>query len=171
MAAVDKMYVHGYYEYDDVRKWAIAYYPELVFYMYRFSMNAEDYFSNREEWLETYKEHIMRDYKRLGKFKTKPEAVQNLIKHYKETADYDCPLKQAKEEVDYCLSQYEKLQAGDYALEDDYTFPVMNTPIEVDRKLLWICPVPCVRKYLEEQCGYKTRWYHKIFWRGKKHFT
>ena len=26
----------------------------------------------------------------------------------------------------------------------------MNTPFEVDKKLLWICPVPCVRKYLEE---------------------
>ena len=24
--------------------------------------------------------------------------------------------------------------------------------------------------WLKEHCGYKTKWYHKLFWRGKKHF-
>lgn len=170
MAAIDKMYVHSYFEYDDIRKWAIAYYPELLFYMTNFAMNFEDYVSKRNHWVEYYKIRIKKDYKRLGAFKTKTEAVHNLVKHYKESANYDCPLEQAKDEVDYCIKQYEKLQAGDFALEDDYSLCVMNTPFEVDKKLLWICPVPCVREYLEKQCGYKTKWYHKLFWRGKKHF-
>ena len=170
MAAIDKMYVHSYFEYDDVRTWAIVYYPELLFYMSNFTMDFEDYVNKRNQWLENYKAHIKKDYERLGTFKAKTEAVHNLIKHYKESANYDCPLKQAKDEVDYCIKQYTKLQAGDFALEDDYSLCVMNTPLKVDRKLLWICPVPCVRKYLEKQCGYKTRWYHKLFWRGKKHF-
>lgn len=61
-----------------------------------------------------------------------------------------------------------KLDAG--MLEEEYTSPVMNTSFSVDKKLLWICPIPCVRKYLEEQCGYKTKWYHKLFWKGKKYF-
>ena len=60
----------------------------------------------------------------------------------------------------------------DGTLEDSYTFPVMNTPLSVDRKLKWICPVPCVREYLHKQCGVnpKWEWLYKIFWRGKKHF-
>lgn len=173
MAAIDKLYVHSYYEYDDLRKWAIAYYPELVFYMINMSMNYDDYCYNRQVWLEAYKENIRRDYKRLGKFKTKTEAVHNIIKHYKETADYDCPLRQAKEEADYCIKQYKRLEIGDFELENDYSFPIMNTPLSIDAKLKWICPVPCVRKYLHEQCGVnpKWEWLYKIFWRGKKHFS
>ena len=170
MAAIDKMYVHSYFEYDDVRTWAIVYYPELLFYMSNFTMDFEEYANKRNQWLENYKVRIKKDYERLGTFKSKTEAVHNLIKYYKESVNYDCSLGQAKDEVNYCVKQYTKLQAGDFALEDDYSICVMNTPLKVDRKLLWICPVPCVRKYLEQQCGYKTKWYHKLFWRGKKHF-
>lgn len=170
MAAIDKMYVHSYYDYDYLRKWAFAYYPKLLFYMPNISISLNEYLTNRQEWLKVYKQRIKKDIARLGNYKTKEEAVVNLRYYYKETADYDCPLEQAKDEVDYCIKQYTKLQAGDFALEDDYSMCVMNTPFKVDRKLLWICPIPCVREYLEKQCGYKTRWYHKLFWRGKKHF-
>lgn len=170
MAAIDKMYVHSYYEYDDVRRWAMVYYPELLFYFYDIALSYNDYEKNRDKWVEKYKEDIERNYARLGKFETKSQAVSNLQYHYRKSAGYKCPLRQAKEEVDYCLKQYEKLQIGNYALEEDYTFPIMNTPFEVDLYLKWHCPVPCVRKYLEEHCGYKTRWYYKLFWRGKKHF-
>jgi hypothetical protein len=84
----------------------------------------------------------------------------------------DCPAagytkEQAEEEAFAIIDAYEK-SARDW--EDSYTCPIMNTPFVVDDKLLWICPIPCVRKYLEEHCGYKTKWYHKLFWRGKKHF-
>ena len=82
MAAIDKMYVHSYFEYDDVRTWAIVYYPELLFYMSNFTMDFEDYVNKRNQWLENYKAHIKKDYERLGTFKTKTEAVHNLIKHY-----------------------------------------------------------------------------------------
>ncbi len=170
MAAIDKMYVHSYYEYDDVRRWAMVYYPELLFHFYDVVLSYNDYKKNRDEWMEQYKKNIERNYARLGEFKTESQAVSNLQDYYMKSAGYKCPLRQAKEEVDYCLNLYKKLQIGNYALEDDYTFPVMNTPCGVDKKLLWICPLPCVRKYLEEQCGYKTRWYHKLFWKGKKHF-
>ena len=39
MAAIDKMYCHSYYEYDDLRKWAIAYYPQLLFYFYTITLD------------------------------------------------------------------------------------------------------------------------------------
>ena len=39
MAAIDKIYVHSYYEYDDLRKWAIVYYPQLLFYFYTITLD------------------------------------------------------------------------------------------------------------------------------------
>jgi len=164
MAAIDKMYVNSYFDYDDLRKWAIAYYPKLLFYFYDIAMTHQQW----EDDVETYvKQHIAiakRDYKKIG---VENLAVENIVKHYKETADYDCPIEQAKEEALAIIDAYYR-NASDW--EKLYSCPIMNTPFGVDRKLLWICPLPCVRKYLEEHCGYKTRWYHKLFWRGRKMF-
>lgn len=170
MAAIDKLYVHSYYEYDEVRKWAIAYYPELLFYMYRIDLTYKEYLSNRKDWIEQEKEIIKKDLKRFEGNCGSP--VNNLIDYYYKTAQYDCPIKQAEEEWNYCQDRLKKLEIGDFALEDDYTIAVMNTPLKVDRKLKWICPIPCVRKYLHKRCGVnpKWEWLYKIFWKGKKHF-
>jgi hypothetical protein len=165
MAAIDKMYVHSYYEYDELRRWAIAYYPELLFYFYDITITYEGWEDNVEAYVRQHIAIARRDYEKIGS--TRALAVENLIKHYKEVADYDCPREQAEEEAFAIIDAYEK-SARDW--EDSYTCPIMNTPFVVDDKLLWICPIPCVRKYLEEHCGYKTKWYHKLFWRGKKHF-
>ena len=169
MAAIDKMYCHSYYEYDDLRKWTIVYYPQLLLYFYNIILDYTKWQKNVDSWLDEVKRHITWDLvMRLGNANNTDDAIQNLIKYYKESVNYDCPYEQAKSEVDDIFARKKLLDAG--MLEEEYTFPVMNTPLSVDRKLLWICPIPCVRKYLEEQCGYKTRWYHKLFWRGKKYF-
>lgn len=99
MAAIDKLYVYTFQEYEEVKLWTMVYYPKLLLYFY--SINY-------------------------------PE----------------------------CLFSGKK------------DIPIMNTPLKVDRKLKWICPVPCVREYLHKQCGVnpKWEWLYKIFWRGKKHF-
>lgn len=167
MAAIDKMYLHSYYEFDELRKWALVYYPELIFYMNRLTMNYAEYCESRDMWVKQTKEDIRRDYAR---FRGKTgNQIQNLIDYYKRTVDYDCPWEQAVDEYKYCEKQ---MQKTDSDLEDDYTFLAMNTPMRVDRKLKWICPVPCVRKYLQNQCGVnpKREWLYKLFWKGKKHF-
>ena len=99
MAAIDKLYVRTYEEYDNLRRWALIYYPLLLYYFY----------------------------------------------------DLNYPRGKFLKEID---------------------IPVTNTPFSVDRKLKWICPVPCVREYLHKQCGvnHKWEWLYKIFWRGKKYF-
>lgn len=68
MAAIDKMYVHSYYEYDDLRKWAIAYYPELLFHFYDITMDYQQWESNRRSWVEKNISDVKRDYERLGEF-------------------------------------------------------------------------------------------------------
>ena len=168
MAAIDKMYVHSYYEYDDLRRWAIAYYPELLFHFYDITMTFQQWENNCRSWVKGQLKIAKRDYKKLGDFGDFPvNAVANLIENYKNVAGYDCPIQQAEDEVKHIIESYNRT-IEDW--EHLYSCPIMNTPFDVDKKLLWICPVPCVRKYLEEQCGYKTKWYHKLFWRGKKHF-
>lgn len=165
MAAIDKMYVHSYYDYDYLRRWAIAYYPELLFYFYDITMTYQQWEDNCRAYV---KRQIAIARERFEKaIENRSLAVENLIKYYKEAVGYDCPREQAENEAFAIIDAYNKT-ARDW--EDLYSCPIMNTPFEVDKKLLWICPVPCVRKYLEKQCGYKTRWYHKLFWRGKKHF-
>ena len=165
MAAIDKMYVHSYYEYDDLRKWAIAYYPELLFYFYDITTTYLEWEDNCRAYVKQHIAIAKRDFKKIGGIES--NAVENLIKYYKEVADYDCPREQAEEEAFAIIDDY-KRNARDW--EKLYSCPIMNTPFKVDKKLLWICPVPCVRKYLEEHCGYRTKWYHKLFWKGKKHF-
>lgn len=167
MAAIDKMYVRSYYDFDMLRKWALVYYPELIFYFYDFDLTYEEWKRNREFWIGTNMEIARRDYEKITPFSSVSEAEYNLKKHYKMSADYDCPTNQAIEETKDIIDRYNR-KVEDW--EEMYTIPVTNTPLSVDRKLLWICPIPFVREYLEEQCGYKTRWYHKLFWRGKKHF-
>lgn len=164
MAAIDKMYVHSYIEYDDLRRWAIAYYPELLFYFYDITMTYQQWESNCNAYAKRQIAIANRDYEKIGNARSL--AVENIIKHYK-SVGYDCPREQAEEEAFAIIDAYNKT-ARDW--EESYTCPIMNTPFDVDKKLLWICPVPCVREYLEKHCGYKTKWYHKLFWKGKKHF-
>ena len=165
MAAIDRLYVHSYYEYDDLRRWAIAYYPELLFYFYDITMTYLQWEDNCRAYVKQHIAIAKRDFEKIGGLES--NAVENLIKHYKKVAGYNCPLEQAQDEAFAIIDAF-KRTARDW--EDSYTCPIMNTPFEVDKKLLWICPIPCVRTYLKEHCGYKTKWYHKLFWKGKKHF-
>jgi len=167
MAAIDKMYVHSYYEYDDLRRWAIAYYPELLFHFYDITMTYQQWENNCRAYVKQNIAIAKRDFEKIGGIES--NAVENLIKHYKEVANYECPREQAEEEAFAIIDAYHKT-ARDW--EDSYTWTIMNTPFEVDKNLKWICPIPCVREYLHKQCGVnpKWEWFYKLFWRGKKHF-
>lgn len=167
MAAIDKMYVHSYFEYDELRKWAIAYYPELLFYFYDITMTYQQWEDNCRAYVKQQIAIAKRDYEKIGN--SPINAVSKLIEHYKKVADYDCPLSQAQEEADYIIDAYHNTTRD---WEEKYFVPIMNTSFEVDNKLKWICPVPCVRKYLHKQCGVnpKWEWLYRLFWKGKKHF-
>ena len=169
MAAIDKMYVHSYYDYDDLRRWAIVYYPELLFYFYDITTTYQQWEDNCRAYVKNQLKIAKNEYDKLSQFgdpTDKNTVVINKIQYYKEQG-IELSMENVLECYDYTLESYNKT-AEDW--EESYTCPIMNTPFEVDKKLLWICPIPCVRKYLEEHCGYKTKWYHKLFWRGKKHF-
>ncbi len=165
MAAIDKLYVNSYSEYDDLRRWATVYFPELLFYFYDLTITQTQWETCCEDWVS---KQIMASQINFKKLNTYPgySATENIINHYKVTSNYDCSLEQAKDEVKYIITAYNRT-AADW--EELYSVPVLNLPINIDKKLRWICPIPFVQKYLTTQCGYKIKWYHKLFWKGKKH--
>lgn len=170
MAAIDKMYLKDWYTFDTLVRWSICHYPKLLNYMYDWRMTYKDWEKSMKASIKTTKKINALDLEKIGgKDVSLRTAIYNLIDYYRKEADYECGYEQALWEAESILNIANKSQDD---LEDDYSRPVMNTPCKIDRKLLWICPVPQVRKYLYEQCGYKKRWewLYRIFWRGKKEF-
>ena len=166
MAAIDKLYLNRFYEFETLRTWVIIYYPKLLKYFYDWTYSYEQYLKDKELYIKSFKRDFKKEYKKLGEFSDIEEAAQNLIKYYKENSNYDCPLDQAKEEAEAIIEHY---NMNDIEIGYSHSFPVMNTPFYIDRKLKWICPLPFIRKYLHNQCGVNPRyeWLYKIFWKGK----
>ena len=171
MAAIDKLYLNDWYEFDNLVKWSICYYPKLLHYIYDWRMTYKDWDKAINESIKSTKQIIERELKKIGgKDVSLKDGINNLISHYHKDANYECSYEQAKDEVEYILK---KANMSDDELQADYQRPVMLCSYKIDKKLLWICPLPEVRKYLYEQCGYKKRWewLYRIFWKGKYELT
>ena len=84
MAAIDKFYVKNFYDYQDVKLWALVYYPKLLLCFYDLNFTSKQYHKNKGEWVRDAIVAYTKNYARLGKFTTEEEAIQNLIKHYKQ---------------------------------------------------------------------------------------
>lgn len=170
MAGVDKMYLKSWYAFDRLVKWSICHCPVLLNYFYDWRMTYMEWDKADQEYVKTTRVINERDLEKIGGKDTTPhKGAKMLIEHYKEVSDYDCPYEQALSEVTSILDIAHK---DDFELAEEHSRPVLNTPISIDKKLLWLCPIPEVREYLHDQCGYKRRWewLYKIFWRGKKEF-
>ena len=170
MAAIDKLSLNNWHEFDKLVRWAICHYPELLNYMYDWRITRKDWEKSMKASIKLTRKINARDLKKIGgEDVSLRNAIYNLIDYYRKEVDYECSYDQAKWEAVNILNIADK---SDDDLEDDYSRAVMNTSCKIDRKLLWICPLHEVRKYLYEQCGYSRRWewLYKIFWRGRKEF-
>lgn len=170
MAAIDKLHLRDWHEFDKLVRWSICHYPKLLNYMYDWRITCKDWDKSMKASIKMTKKINARDLEKIGgKDVSLRDATYNLIDYYRKESDYECRYDQAKWEAESILNIANK---SDIELEDDYSRPIMSTPCEIDRKLLWICPLPEIRKYLYEQCGYKRRWewLYKMFWKGKKEF-
>ena len=167
MAAIDKIYAKSFYEYDKILKWVLIYYPKMLVNFYDIHRTAENWQSSEDYYVEHQKMIFEEAMKKLGNFETNEEAIQNLIKHYADVG-YECPYEQAKSEVEYIL---ENAEYTDVEIAMMHTVPIACPTFKQDKILKWRCPIPFVREYLESHCGYKTKWYHKLFFKGKKSFS
>lgn len=162
MAGIDRLYLHNFGDFEDLRKWAIVYYPKLLLYFY-----STYFFVDYIKWEEDLarvakgcKDRAKKAWKDASTDGTLECAIAELVRRGFSQED-------AAEEARALYKDYSKTLLNWY---NETKFPVMQTPFKIDKKLVWICPINCVRKYLEDNCGIKTRWYHKIFWRGKDFF-
>ena len=163
MAAIDKLYLKNYYDLDDLRRWALVYYPKLFFYFYDLALTIdyESFCRYKRKCAKAAKKAYLADWIRHSPDNTINGAIAFLMDkcNYSE--------KDAREEAQ---NIYNNSRLSTEDLEHDASLPVMNTPFKVDKKLKWICPLSCIREYLQKQCGVKEHWYYKLFWKGKKHF-
>ena len=162
MAANDKMYLKEYYDLNDLRTWSLIYYPELIAYFYAdtLQISYKEFNEAKASTAHSMKEMFYKQWKNLSS-----DGTVNCAIAYLKSKGLD--EKEATERANDAYKNYKKTEED---LKREVNFPVMNTPIKVDKKLKWICPLPAVRSYLRHQCGVKEHWYYKLFWKGKKHF-
>jgi hypothetical protein len=67
-------------------------------------------------------------------------------------------------EVLDALRQNEVLKDKKQFIEDA-SLAIAKFSCKEDKYLLWHCPIEEVREYLIKQCGYKERWYYKLFFK------
>ena len=163
MAAIDKLYIKSYYDLEDLRLWAMIYYPKLLLYFYSgaLTIDAEEFLKYKNKCAKAAKKAYVKNWVNISPDNTINGAVAYLMTHYNYSE------KEAQEDAETIYAN-SRMSVDD--LVNTETLPVMNTPLKVDRKLKWICPLPCIREYLQKQCGVKEHWYYKLFWKGKKHF-
>ena len=164
MAAIDKLYIKNYYDLEDLRLWAMIYYPKLLLYFYSVALtiDVEEFLKYQKKCAKAAKKAYLADWVKISPDNTINGAIASLM-----AEPYNYSEKDATEEAQ---AMYNNSRLSVEKLESEESLPIMNTPFKVDRKLKWICPLPCIREYLQRQCGVKERWYYKLFWRGRKHF-
>ena len=160
MAAIDKLWIKDYSELDSLRRWALIYYPKLFIWLNTEYTNTTFNQAKKEKAI-AIKKSIEETWKKVSSDGTVNSAIAYYLASGCLTED------EASKTANTLYSEYLATKESVY---ENTELSIMNTPLNVDRKLKWICPVPCVRLYLQSQCGVKERWYYKLFWKGKKHF-
>ena len=164
MAAIDKLYLHSYSELTELKQWALIYYPKLFCYFYDWAFNVTEKEFNdaiNKKTKETF-DAYQRDWKNVSSNGTISAAVAYIMSEWGWESEKDAELE-AKEIRDNAKKSFDDVKY-------ETALSIMNTPSRVDRMLKWFCPLPCIRLYLQSQCGVKEKWYYRIFWLGKKHF-
>ena len=164
MAAIDKLYLTEYNDLEDLRLWALVYYPKLFFYFYSSArtINETDFEKDKKKYAKKVKQMYASRWREISPDGTINGAVAYLLDKCKDLTEDGAR--------DLAEDAYNNSRVSVEELADTIGVTVMNTPIRVDKKLKWTCPLPCIRKYLQEQCGVKEHWYYKLFWKGKKRF-
>ena len=159
MAANDKLWITDYYELEELRRWAMVYYPKLLLWL-DIDYTEKTFEDSKARIATSYKDLVNTRWKSIASDGTVNSAVAYLISQGYSEED-------AIEEANNLHRDY---KADMRTIYDDIKISIMNTPSKIDRKLKWICPIECVREYLKNQCGMKEHWYYKLFCRGRKYF-
>ena len=156
MAAIDKMYLKDYYVFDEFRLWCLIHNPKLLKHFYHWNIT-------QQEW-DHYKENkYYHDKKTCDKLHPYFSNIESLKQYYLQW-DIKVSPEQLAHEVSEHLQWYEKLKSKEKCIEN-CDLAVTCFSCKEDKYLLWHCPIEEVREYLTKQCGYKERWYYKLFFK------
>ena len=156
MAAIDKMYLKDYYVFDEFRLWCLIHNPKLLRHFYRWNIT-------HKEW-RGWKENYYNTSKKINDERMQYASTIESLQDYYNKSDYIASHDQVFNEVAETLKQHIALKDRKQFIEDAI-LAIANFSCKEDRYLLWHCPIEEVREYLTKQCGYKERWYYKLFFK------
>ena len=156
MAAINKMYLKDYYVFDGFRLWCLIHNPQLLKHFYHWNMT-------QQEWNQCKENKYRYDKKLCDECHPYFSNIESLEQYYLQI-DVKLPPEQLTNEVSEHLQWYNKLSNKAKYIEN-CSLAITNFSCKEDRYLLWHCPIEEVREYLIEQCGYKERWYYKLFFK------
>jgi hypothetical protein len=151
------MYLKDYYVFDEFRLWCLIHNPKLLKHVYNWNRT-------HKEWDELKENIYKRDKSMCELHHAHFSSIESLKEYYLTKSNYVAPLWQLAREVSDHLQLCDKLANKDLYLKN-ITLPISNFSCKEDRYLLWHCPIEEVREYLTKQCGYKERWYYKLFFK------
>ena len=100
MAAIDRLYLKNWYEFDELVRWSICYYPQLLNYMYNWRMTYEDWDDAMKKSIKSKRQIVARELEKIGgKDVSLRDGIYNLIGYYLKGIGYVCSYEQAKNEV------------------------------------------------------------------------
>lgn len=168
MAAIDKIYIYNYEDFVEFKIWCLMHCKKALPYFYDFFMSYTEWNENK---LRQY-ESDASDYKSFfATYKEKNDLYEFYLNSYRSMGDNradEVIMAQTTEEWDEMIERekrYDTCAVGDI-MREDFSIPIANLPDKLDRYLLWYCPLDFIRGYLKENCGYETKWYHKIFFKN-----
>lgn len=156
MAAIDKMYLKDYYVFDEFRLWCLIHNPKLLNHFYHWNMTQQEWEEIKDNKYQILKEIYDIEFAQRS-------TIESLQKDYKKVG-YNPPIKQLEYEVSSFLAEFASLKDVKTYIENIELSIAHLSPKE-DKYLLWHCPIEEVREYLTKQCGYKERWFYKLFFK------
>jgi hypothetical protein len=156
MAAIDKMYLKDYYVFDEFRLWCLIHNPKLLKHFYHWNLT-------QQEWSKYKENKYQYDKRTCDNCHPYFSNIESLKQYYSQV-DIKLPLEQLEHEVEEHLQWYKKLNNKTTYIES-VALLIANFSCKEDKYLLWHCPIEEVREYLIKQCGYKERWYYKLFFK------
>ena len=156
MAAIDKMHLKNYCVFDEFRLWCLIHKPKLLYSFYHWDMTYT-------EWEQCKENKYYHDKKLCDELHPYFSDIESLKQYYLQV-DVKLPLKQLANEVSEHLQWYDKLKNKAEYIEN-CDLAITRFSCKEDKYLLWHCPIKEVREYLIKQCGYKEKWYYKLFFK------
>lgn len=155
MAAIDKLYLKHFEDFDDLRTWALIHKPSLFNNLIRpFDISPKSWENRTEDEYNSQKKLVKQFFAMYPTIFDYRDVNKNYMSDAEIERGWDLMIEleeQLKNELEY--------------LENNISFPVANFTLKQDRWLFWHCPLDFIRNYLIEQCGYKEKWYHKLLFK------